>query len=246
MRIALLGYGKMGIEIESIAIDRGHSISLKVTSANADEVNNLDSNTTDVAIDFSQPGTVINNINSCFNKNIPCVVGTTGWYNQLNEIVELCNQKKQALLYASNFSPGVLMLFALNKKLAQMMNSQPNYTVSLEEIHHTRKLDAPSGTALSLINDIQNEINEISGWEEYAENKEITKDSKNTIAVKAIREGNVTGTHIVSYTSAIDQITIKHEAYNRKGFATGAVLAAEWLQNKKGVFTMNDVLQIHS
>lgn len=232
MKIALLGYGKMGKTIEKIAIDRGHTIVLK-----AEHPANKSIEAADIAIDFSIPDAAVNNISNCFNYNVPVISGTTGWLDHYDKIVDLCNEKKGAFIYASNFSLGVNIFFELNKNLAQMMSSLKDYNVSLEEIHHTQKLDAPSGTAISLANDIIDNHNEYEHWK-LDENKD------KTIPIIAKRIELVPGTHTVEYKSNVDTIEIKHTAHNRQGFALGAVVAAEWLVGKTGVFTMKDVLNI--
>lgn len=237
MKIALIGYGKMGKEIEAIALGRGHEVILKVTSENADfTLEELKK--ADVAIEFSRPETVINNIRSCFNANIPVIIGTTGWYGHLNTIRESCVAENQAMLYATNFSVGVNIFFELNKKLASMMNKHWSYNVIVEETHHTQKLDAPSGTAITLAEGILEKLERKDKW--------IKGESAvdNDLNIISHRRDNIPGTHIVRYSSAIDDIEIKHEAHNRKGFAFGAVIAAEWIQGKKGVFTMKDVLEL--
>lgn len=230
MKIALLGYGKMGKVIEKIAFERGHEIVLKKSSA--DSFSNL--NTADVAIDFSTPDAAVCNISECLHTNIPIVSGTTGWLAQYDEMVALCEEKKGAFIYGSNFSLGVNLFFELNNYLAKMMSNFNQYHVSMEEIHHTQKLDAPSGTAISLANGII----ENSAYENW------TLDNPNAkqIQIDAKRIENVPGTHTVFYNSNVDTIEIKHTAHNREGFALGAVVAAEWLVGKKGVFTMKNVL----
>jgi 4-hydroxy-tetrahydrodipicolinate reductase len=230
MKIALLGYGKMGKVIEKIALERGHEIVLKKSSA--DSFSNL--NNADVAIDFSTPDAAVCNISECLHTNIPIVSGTTGWLAQYDEMVALCEEKNGAFIYGSNFSLGVNLFFELNNYLAKMMSNFNQYQVSLEEIHHTQKLDAPSGTAISLANGII----ENSAYENW------TLDNPNAkqIPIDAKRIENVPGTHTVFYTSTVDTIEIKHTAHNREGFALGAVIAAEWLVGKKGVFTMKNVL----
>lgn len=230
MKIALLGYGKMGKVIEKIALERGHEIVVKKSSA--DSFSKL--NTADVAIDFSTPDAAVCNISECLHTNIPIVSGTTGWLAQYEEMVALCEEKKGAFIYGSNFSLGVNLFFELNNYLAKMMSNFNQYQVSMEEIHHTQKLDAPSGTAISLANGII----ENSAYENW------TLDNPNAkqIPIDAKRIENVPGTHTVFYTSTVDTIEIKHTAHNREGFALGAVIAAEWLVGKKGVFTMKNVL----
>ena len=234
MKIALLGYGKMGKTIEKIALQRGHEIILKVDK---DDLNyNLSK--VDVAIDFSVPTAAFNNIKNCIENNIPVISGTTGWLEKYDEIVGLCNQKKGAFIYASNFSLGVNIFFELNNNLAKMMQNLDQYNISLEEIHHIKKLDAPSGTAITLAEDIIKNTSKQSWTLEKTANK-------NEIPIVAKRIPDVPGTHTVSYKSNVDSIEIKHTAHSREGFALGAVVAAEWLVNKIGVYTMKDVLNLN-
>ncbi len=231
MKIALLGYGKMGQVIERIAQERGHEIILK-----KDEFNTYDGlPNADVAIEFSIPAAAVENITTCFENNIPVVSGTTGWLDRFDEISALCKQKNGAFLSSSNFSLGVNLFFELNEYLAKMMSKFDSYKVDMEEIHHTQKLDAPSGTAISLAKGIFANSN-YSTW--TLENPK----EKNQIHIDAKRIENVPGTHTVTYNSTVDIIEIKHTAHNREGFALGAVIAAEWIVGKKGVFTMKDVL----
>lgn len=232
MKIALLGYGKMGKEIEKIALERGHTIVLRKTEDDTFE-NLLDA---DVAIDFSIPSAAVENISECLNNNIPIVSGTTGWLERFQEMVELTNDKNGAFLYGSNFSVGVNLFFNLNEYLSKLMNQHSEYKVSMTEIHHTQKLDAPSGTAISLANDIIKN-SEYQGWV-------LETPTQNEIGIEALRVENVPGTHSVYYRSEIDEIEIKHTAFSRKGFAFGAVIAAEWIIGKKGVFSMKDVLNL--
>lgn len=234
MKIALLGYGKMGKTIEKIAVERGHSVVLKVGRNDK----NYDVTSADVAIDFSIPDAAVTNITTCFNASVPIICGTTGWLNQFEDMVTLCRKKNGAFIYASNFSLGVNLFFELNKKLAQMMKSLDTYSVGIEEIHHLQKLDAPSGTAITLAEDIIANTDK-TNW--------FLKDQINTvdtygIPITAEREPEIPGTHTVHYDSQVDTIAIKHTAHNRNGFALGAIVAAEWLHNKTGVFTMKDVL----
>ncbi|MGB0376268.1 MAG: 4-hydroxy-tetrahydrodipicolinate reductase [Flavobacteriaceae bacterium] len=233
MNIALLGYGRMGKAIETIAQDRGHII-----VARWDDTTQSDPlHSADVAINFSVPSAAVTNIQAAFEANVPVVCGTTGWLDHYAAIVEEAKSKNQGFLYASNFSVGVNLFFALNKHLAQLMAPYTDYKASLEEIHHIHKLDAPSGTAITLAEGIQQNNPLYQGWSlESAQEQQLT--------IKALREPDVPGTHTVSYQSNIDAIEIKHEAFNRQGFALGAVLAAEWLQGKKGIFSMNEVLNI--
>ena len=236
MRIALLGYGKMGKTIEEIAKNRGHEIVLKLE----EDITNyeLEKMNIDVAIDFSIPEAAFKNITTCFKKNIPVVCGTTGWLDDYEKATEICKKENSGFIYASNFSVGVNLFFELNKKLAQMMNGMDDYAVEIEEIHHTQKQDAPSGTAISLAQQIITENDKKEHWQlDHAEDDEIP--------IKAKRISDVNGTHTVSYKSHVDSIEIMHTAHSREGFAIGAVMAAEWLEDKKGVFTMKDVLFNH-
>ncbi|WP_298547582.1 4-hydroxy-tetrahydrodipicolinate reductase [uncultured Aquimarina sp.] len=230
MKIALLGYGRMGKTIEKIATERGHSIVLTVDKDDKD----YDVSVADVAIDFSIPSAAVNNITNCFNAGVPIVSGTTGWLDHYDHIISLCKEKKGGFIYASNYSLGVNLFFELNKKLAKMMNPIDGYDIHMEEIHHTQKLDAPSGTAITLAEGVI-ENTDKDAWQ-------LDKGNDNTIPIIAKRIENVPGTHTVTYTSAVDDIEIKHTAHNRKGFALGAVVAAEWLSSKTGIFGMKDVL----
>ena len=232
MKIALLGYGKMGKVIEKIALERGHQIVLRKGSKDTFE-GLLDA---DVAIDFSLPNVAVENISECLNHSIPVISGTTGWLERYEEMVQLCNEKNGSFIYGSNFSLGVNIFFELNEYLAKMMKNLTQYNVSMEEIHHTQKLDAPSGTAISLAEGIIKHTNYKKWTLENPNNDEILIDAK--------RIGTVPGTHSIFYDSAVDQIEIKHTAHSREGFALGSVVAAEWLVGKKGVFTMKDVLGI--
>ena len=230
MKIALLGYGKMGKTIEKIAIERGHTIVLKIDK----DDKNYDVSVADVAIDFSIPSAAVNNITNCFNAGVPVISGTTGWLEHYDNMVALCDEKNGGFIYASNYSLGVNLFFELNKKLAQMMNGVEGYDIVMEEIHHTEKLDAPSGTAITLAEGIIENTHK-KDWQ-------LDVGNKNTIAITAKRIDKVPGTHTVTYSSQVDDIEIKHTAHNRNGFALGAVVAAEWLKGKKGVFGMKDVL----
>lgn len=233
MKIALFGYGKMGKVIEKIAIERGHEIVLKIEQGDA----SYNLKIADVAIDFSTPTAAVSNINEAINCQIPVVCGTTGWLEAFESIKSLCHTKNGAFLYASNFSLGVNLFFELNRKLAQMMKPYGEYSMGIEEIHHTQKQDAPSGTAITLAEDAIKE-SEYTGW---SLGKSL--DPKQ-IGIEAKRIENIRGTHSVSYDSKIDSIEIKHIAKNREGFGLGAVIAAEWLFGKTGVFSMKDVLNI--
>lgn len=232
MKIALLGYGKMGKVIEKIALDRGHEIVLKKgRNDNYDGLENAD-----VAIDFSIPTSAVANISACFERNIPVISGTTGWLEDYENIVALCESKNGSFIYGSNFSLGVNVFFELNEYLAKMMANLKQYNVSMEEIHHTQKLDAPSGTAISLANGIIKNAH-YTNWT-------LDNATSSEIHIEAKRIENIPGTHSIFYDSDVDQIEIKHTAHTREGFALGAVVAAEWLLGKKGVFTMKDVLGI--
>ncbi|MEP3837876.1 MAG: 4-hydroxy-tetrahydrodipicolinate reductase [Algibacter sp.] len=233
MNIALLGYGKMGKTIEQIAIKRGHNVVLTIDKGDTD----YDITKADVAIDFSIPTVAYNNISNCINNNVPVISGTTGWLDKYDDAVALCQEKKGAFIYASNFSLGVNIFFELNKTLAKMMSALKQYNVSMEEIHHTQKLDAPSGTAISLADGVIENHDGYSNWK-------LEEKGEQTIPIAAKRIEDVPGTHTVTYESEVDTINIEHIAHTRQGFALGAVVAAEWIAGKTGVFTMNDVLNI--
>ncbi|WP_159024117.1 4-hydroxy-tetrahydrodipicolinate reductase [Formosa sp. L2A11] len=233
MKIALLGYGKMGKTIEQIALNRGHEIVIKATTENS----NYDITQADIAIDFSLPDAVVPHLTNCFNNGVPVICGTTGWLEDYDKMVALCEEKKGAFIYASNFSLGVNIFFELNKVLARMMSNRKRYNVSMKEIHHTKKLDKPSGTAISLAKDIISEHKKYDKWA-------LDSREANTVPIVAKRFPEVRGTHIVTYDSSIDSITIEHKAHSREGFAVGAVVAAEWLLGKTGVYSMKDVLNI--
>ena len=233
MNIALFGYGRMGKMIEEVAINRNHTIVAKI-DANTE---NIDFSKIDVAIDFSLPSAAFGNIEKCINNNVPIISGTTGWLDKYNDAVALCNEKKGAFIYASNFSLGVNIFFELNSYLAKMMKTLDQYAVTMEEIHHTKKLDAPSGTAITLAEGVL-EHSKYKGWQ-------LDKADENHIPIVAKRIPEVPGTHTVSYNSNVDSIDITHTAHNREGFALGAVIAAEWIVGKTGVFTMKDVLELN-
>jgi 4-hydroxy-tetrahydrodipicolinate reductase len=235
MKIALFGYGKMGKEIEQIALQRGHEIVLKIKGTEEYDISQAD-----IAIDFSIPNAALSNIVSCFRNNVPVISGTTGWLDDFDKAIDVCKENNGSFIYASNFSIGVNIFFELNKQLAKMMNSQKEYSINVEEIHHTKKLDTPSGTAITLAEGI---INNTSKRDWQLKERQ-TQISDGTIPIEAKRILDVPGTHIISYESQIDSIEIKHTAHNRKGFALGAVIAAEWLNNKIGIYTMKDVLNI--
>ncbi|MFE3870919.1 4-hydroxy-tetrahydrodipicolinate reductase [Flavobacterium sp. ZS1P70] len=234
MKIALLGYGKMGQVIERIALERGHEIVLK-----KDEFNTYDGlSEADVAIDFSVPTAAVSNISNCFHANVPVISGTTGWLEHYDEMLALCKEKNGGFISSSNFSLGVNIFFELNEYLAKIMSKFDSYSIDMEEIHHTQKLDAPSGTAISLAKGVI-ENSSYTNWT-------LEKPEANQIHIETKRIGTVPGTHTVTYNSAVDAIEIKHTAHNREGFALGAVIAAEWIVGKHGVFTMKDVLDLDS
>jgi 4-hydroxy-tetrahydrodipicolinate reductase len=238
MNIALIGYGKMGKEIEQIALSRGHNIVLKVDASNASTYTLTELKMADVAIEFSTPEAAISNIYKCFEANVPVVVGTTGWLSKLEEVKQKCIAQDQTLFYASNYSIGVNLFFKLNEYLAKLMNNYPNYNVSMEEIHHVHKLDAPSGTAISLANQVIEQLAEKQKWVNEA------SANKSELAIISKRIDEVPGTHTVTYNSSVDEISITHIAHNRKGFALGAVVAAEWVKDKKGILGMNDLMNL--
>lgn len=236
MRIALIGYGKMGKEIEKIAIDRGHEIVAIIDQDNKEDIKSDKFLSAQVAIEFTTPETAFDNVKNSLMAGVPIVSGTTGWLDKLDEAKRICEEKQCAFFYASNYSLGVNVFFHINRELARIMNRFSDYNVNIEEIHHTQKLDAPSGTAITLANDIIDLVVRKSEW---------VNDQKahdNEIEIISVREGSVPGTHTITYESDIDVISIKHEAKNRKGLALGAIVAAEFLEGKKGIYTMNDVL----
>ena len=237
MKIALLGYGKMGHEIEKMAISRGHTINLILDNENDWTEKGSLLISCDVAIEFTMPAIAVSNMLRCFNAGVPVVVGTTGWHNRFDEVSEQCKKLNGTLFYASNFSIGVNVFFEVNRQLASLLEKYPIYQPSVTEIHHTQKLDAPSGTAITLAEGIISANPNFHGYSE--QNQEAGK-----IPITSIREGAVTGTHTITWTSEVDKITITHEAFNRQGLAEGAVLAAEWLRERKGVFTMRDMLSL--
>ncbi len=233
MKIALLGYGRMGKAIEQIANERGHTIVAKIDK----NENQGKLSEAEVAINFSIPDAAVANIKAAMEKQIPVVCGTTGWLEQLKEVEDFCLQNKTAFLYASNFSVGVNLFFKLNEVLAKLMHPHKSYSAAMKEIHHIHKLDAPSGTAITLAEGIFDQ-SKYTDWS--------IDDTKgdSTLPIAVERTGEVPGTHSIEYKSSVDSISIQHEAHSRQGFALGAVIAAEWIQDKKGVFTMNDVLDI--
>ena len=237
MKIALSGYGKMGKEIEKIALERGHEIVVKFNDSDdwAGKEDKLAK--ADVAIEFSMPQSVVSNIFRCFDAEVPVVVGTTGWFGQLEHVKEVCRKHNRSILYASNFSIGVNLFFEANKVLAKLLNEHEGYEVELEETHHTAKVDSPSGTAITLANQIVDGLDRKDVWKNEKTDKDYELD------IISHRVENVPGTHSVKYESDIDKIELTHTAKSRVGFAKGAVLAAEWLADKKGVYTMSDLLK---
>ena len=231
MKIGIIGYGKMGKAIEKVAIDRGHSISFKTNKCDLNFINDVD-----VTIEFSTPESAFTNIKNCIDSNVPVVSGTTGWLEDLDDIKKLCDKKNGSFLYASNFSLGANLFFELNKKLAHLMSDKNQYKTSIDETHHIHKVDKPSGTAITLADDIISN-SRYKNWE-------LDSNSKDIININSTRENEVNGVHKVVYSSENDIISIKHEALNRNGFALGAVISAEWLVNKKGCFSISDMLII--
>jgi 4-hydroxy-tetrahydrodipicolinate reductase len=237
MNIALIGYGKMGHEIEKIAKERGHNIVAIIDVSNTDDFDSPAFKSADVAIEFSIPASALNNYRRCFAANVPVVAGTTGWLEHMDEVKKACEENNQTFFYASNYSLGVNIFFVLNKYLARIMNNYPDYNVKMEEIHHIHKLDAPSGTAITLAEGVIENIDRKDRW-----NLE-TEEKNNDLAIHCIREGEVPGIHEIIYESEADVISIKHDAKSRKGFALGAVVAAEFVKGKKGFLGMNDMLK---
>lgn len=226
----------MGHEIEAIALKRGHNIKLIIDQDNTNDLNASKLKDIDVAIEFSFPEAALSNITKCLSFGVPVVSGTTGWLEDYNKVVEICKKNNTSFIHSSNYSIGVNLLFKLNKELAKHMDSYHDYGVSIEEIHHTKKLDAPSGTAITLADGI---VDNHSAYDRWCFESDRTN---NCIPVRSIREGMVPGTHIVTWDSEIDKISLRHEAKNRKGLALGAVIAAEFIKSRKGIFTMNDVM----
>jgi len=236
MNIAIIGYGKMGKEIEKIAFDRNHNINLIIDVDNISDLNSDNLKDIDVAIEFSTPKTAINNFYKCFDNKIPVVSGTTGWLKSYDDIVNYCKQNNNTFFYASNYSVGVNILFEVNLHLAKIMSKFNDYDVMVEETHHIYKLDKPSGTAISLAEQILENNKNKKGWELETKNKEL-------LNIKSYREGEVPGVHKITYKSEIDKLELSHSAFSRKGFALGAVLAAEFIKDKTGIFNMRDLLK---
>lgn len=235
MEIALIGYGKMGREIEAVLQERGHTVCLRVSSAAALQAGDLKG--AETAIEFSRPEAAVDHILTCFSAGVPVVVGTTGWYSRLPEVRAAAAQQRSALLYATNFSIGVQVVFHVNRQLARIMEKLDEYDPGIMEIHHTMKLDAPSGTAITLAEGILDEITRKDSWVNHL------AEQPHELTIISQREGEVPGTHMITWNSRNDNISLIHEARNRRGFALGAVKAAEWLQGKSGVYTMHDFLK---
>jgi 4-hydroxy-tetrahydrodipicolinate reductase len=242
MKIALLGYGKMGQIIERFALERGHEVVLKITAENRGELTSSNLSKADVAIDFSAPDAAISNIYACFDANVPVVVGTTGWYGQLQQVKDDCLSRNNTLLYGSNFSIGVNLFFHINQVMARLMNDFPAYDVQVEEIHHTQKLDSPSGTAMTIAEGIIDNLERKQEWVNELEGTPSEKALKaEQLLIASQRVDQVPGTHTVVYSSEVDDIELKHTAHSRAGFALGAVVAAEWLQHKQGFYNIADI-----
>lgn len=237
MNIAIIGYGKMGRAIEEIALQRKHNVVLKLTSKDKWNASTLSHHKVDVAIEFTTPHSAVSNILQCFDANVPVVVGTTGWYEHLDKVKKICLEKNQTLLYASNFSIGVNLFFKINDYVASLLSKYNDYDVNVLEVHHSQKKDAPSGTAISIANQLLTHYPQKNKWS--------LKEEKDSIFISARRIDDEKGYHAVHYQSDVDSIQITHQAYSRKGFALGAVLAAEFLKNKKGIFQMKDVLMMN-
>ena len=242
MKLAILGYGKMGRIIEQFAMERGHEIVLKVNEHNLDDLSIANLKNAEVAIDFSTPDSVMKNIEICFDAGVAIVVGTTGWYGQLQEVKNQCLKGNNTLLYGSNFSVGVNVFFHINKILAKIMNNYAQYEVQVEEIHHSEKLDSPSGTAMSIAEGILDELDRKNEWINQLVGSETELTTKpEQLLIESHRIENVPGTHTVIYSSEVDEIEFKHTAHNRAGFALGALLAAEWVNDKTGFFNITDM-----
>jgi len=238
MNIAIFGYGRMGKEIEKLALERKHNVILRIDENNIKSITKDNFKEVDVVVEFSTPENAFNNINLCLDSNVPVVSGTTGWLDMLDKIINRCKTGDKTFFYASNYSVGVNILFKLNNYLAQIMDKFPDYNVEIEETHHTQKLDAPSGTAITLAEGIIDNNKRVENWDKEKFN------SETSMPIKSFREGSVSGNHKIIYESSFDKISIEHDAKSRKGFALGAILAAEFIIGKKGYFTMNDILNI--
>ena len=237
MKVAIIGYGKMGHEIEQVLLDRGHSVALIIDQDNAHDLCAEKLAEVDVAIEFTTPTTAYSNVRTCIECGTPVVSGTTGWHDKLEELQALCREKDSTMIWSSNYSLGVNITFRLNRYLAELMNRFEGYNVAIEEIHHTQKKDAPSGTAISLANDILERVERKQRWL-----NEPTEEG-DAIAITSLREGTVPGTHTVTYLSKDDKIEIKHTLFSRRALALGAVVAAEFVATRKGVFTIDDLFE---
>lgn len=242
MKIAMIGYGKMGQTIEYLAREKGHEIVLKINIDNLHDFTEENLKKADIAFEFSQPSSAFENIMKCLKAGLPVVSGTTAWLEQYDEVVDWCTKNNGTFFYSSNFSLGVNIFFELNQHLAKMMAIYDNYKVDMEEMHHTQKLDAPSGTAVTLVKDIIKHIDRFDTYQLVEDDDQAVE--KNCIPVISRRYGNTPGTHTVQYNSFVDSIEIKHTAHRREGFAVGAIMAAQWSIDKKGVFGMGDMLKL--
>lgn len=240
MNLALIGYGKMGRLIEEIALERGHKIVSVITSKNRDDIKKPEFRTADAAIEFTSPAAAFENCKDAIEQGVKVVSGSTGWNDRLPEIRRICEEHNGALFHSSNFSIGVNVTFAVNEYLAQIMNRFSQYDVDITEIHHIHKLDHPSGTAISLADGIISNLDRKDAWSEDAD------APAGALKINSEREGEVPGTHIIKYKSDVDEITLKHEAFSRRGFALGAVVAAEWIKDRQGFFTMADMLNLNN
>lgn len=249
MKIALLGYGKMGKIIEKIALSRKHEIVLTIDHETLHDLTPENLQKADVVIEFTTPASVLSNIEHCFNANVPVIIGTTGWYEKLPEVKQQCIEGNKSLLWASNFSVGVNVFFHVNKLLAKVMNKYPYYEVQVEEIHHTQKMDSPSGTAITIAEGIINNTDTKNEWINVLTTDDSDDDANvapNQLLIESLRIDSVPGTHTVIYDSEVDSIEFKHTAHNRNGFALGAVLAAEWLHDKKGFYSVEAMFDFNS
>jgi len=247
MKIALLGYGKMGRIIEQFAQNRSHEIVLRIDENSLDQFTVENLRNADVAIDFSTPQSVMRNIEICFEAKLPLVVGTTGWYGQLQNVKDKCIESNNALLYGSNFSIGVNIFFYVNRILAKVMNPYPQYDAQVEEIHHTQKLDSPSGTAITIAEGILESLDRKDEWvNNLVDEGEQVANQPNQLLIESLRIEDVPGTHTVIYSSEVDEIEFKHTAHSRAGFALGAVIAAEWLRGKKGFFSVENIFEFNN
>lgn len=245
MKIALLGYGKMGKMIEGCIVKEGkHEVVLKINAANRNSLTDSELRQSDVVIEFSNPASVLENIKWCLQVGVPVVVGTTGWYSTLGDVKKWCTEKNGTIIYASNFSIGVNIFFEVNRKLAALMKPRTEYEPKLTEIHHTQKKDAPSGTAITLANDLLKESLIKKAWVNNGVNiPDVKSNNPSELIILSRREEDVVGTHLVEYLSSTDKIEIKHQAFSREGFAQGALVAAEWIVDKKGIYEFGEVMR---